>query len=323
MTIGPLINSVGLKDLMNQTIKQLVTPQSTAFAITPMGAPIKISSRRGIWTVILFCAIVIGAVIGVPLYGYLYHYAWLDWSLFGMLYVVSGLGITVGYHRLMAHRSFDCPNLVKGTLLIAGAWALQNSAIKWASDHVRHHAHCDKEKDPYNAQQGFWHSHCGWLFISDRYADPKYATRVANDPVAIWQHKYYPLLLLAGLAGTFLIGFLFNGLMGGIGCFLLAGVGRTFAVLNSTFFINSVCHLWGQQPHGTSDSSRDSWLVSFVTFGEGYHNYHHMYPTDYRNGTCWYHFDPSKWLIHGLYSLGLATSLRTGSYVEDSLARTN
>jgi stearoyl-CoA desaturase (delta-9 desaturase) len=262
------------------------------------------------------------AVIGVPLFGYFYRYTWLDWSLFGLLYVASGLGITVGYHRLTSHRSFDCPNWVKGTLLIAGAWALQNSAIKWASDHLRHHAHCDEEKDPYNAQRGFWHSHCGWLFRSDQYVDQKYATRVANDPVAIWQHKYYPLLVLTGLASTFLIGFLHNGIMGGVGCFLLAGVGRTFAVLNSTFCINSVCHLWGQQPHGTSDSSRDSWLVSLVTFGEGYHNYHHMYPTDFRNGPRWYHFDPSKWLILGLYSLGLARSLRTGSFVEESHVRT-
>ena len=305
---------------MSQTAKQHMTPLSPKFAVTRKGVPIKISSRRGIWTVIIFCTFAVGTVIGVPLYGYLYHYTWVDWSMFALLYVVSGLGITVGYHRLMSHRSFDCPNWVKATLLIAGAWALQNSAIKWAADHLRHHAHCDEEKDPYNAQQGFWYSHCGWLFVPDRHADPKYATRVANDPVAIWQHKYYPLLLLAGLAFTFLIGFLYNGIMGGIGCFLLAGVGRTFAVLNSTFFINSICHLWGQQPHGTSDSSRDSWLVSLVTFGEGYHNYHHMYPTDYRNGPRWYHFDPSKWLIHGLYSLGLANSLRTGSYVENSLA---
>jgi stearoyl-CoA desaturase (delta-9 desaturase) len=166
-----------------------------------------------------------GAVIEVPLYRYPYHYTWLDWSMFGLLYVVSGLGITVGYHRLMSHQSFNCPNWVKGVLLIGGAWALQNSAIKWAADHLRHHAHCDEEKDPYNAQQGFWHSHCGWLFFPDQYADPKYATRVAKDPVAIWQHKHYPLLLLAGLAGTFLIGFLFNGVMGGVGCFLLVGVG--------------------------------------------------------------------------------------------------
>lgn len=309
---------------MSRTAQQRMTPRSPTVAMTPTGLSIPISRRYNkVWTIILFCAIAMGAMIGVPLYGYLYHYTWLDWSLFGLLYVVSGLGITVGYHRLMAHRSFDCPNWVKGMLLIAGAWALQNSAIKWASDHLRHHAHCDEEKDPYNAQRGFWHSHCGWLFTPDQYADPKYATRVANDPVAIWQHQYYPLLVLTGLAGTFLIGFLHNGVMGGVGCFLLAGLGRTFAVLNSTFCINSVCHLWGKQPHGTLDSSRDSWLVSLVTFGEGYHNYHHMYPTDFRNGPRWHHFDPSKWLILGLYSLGLATSLRKGSHVEASLARTN
>ena len=142
-----------------------MTPRSPTFVITPKGVPIPTSQRRHVvWTVILFCAIAMGAVIGVPLYGYLYHYTWLDCSLFGLLYVVSGLGITVGYHRLMAHRSYDCPNWVKGALLIAGAWALQNSANKWASDHLRHHAHCDEEKDPYNAQRGFWHSHCGWLF---------------------------------------------------------------------------------------------------------------------------------------------------------------
>jgi len=306
---------------MSQTAQPRMLPGSPTIAMTPTGLAIPISRRYNkIWTIILFCAIAMGAMIGVPLYGYLYHYTWLDWSLFGLLYLVSGLGITVGYHRLMAHRSFDCPNWVKAALLIAGAWALQNSAIKWASDHLRHHAHCDEEKDPYNAQRGFWHSHCGWLFIPDQYADPKYATRVANDPIAIWQHQHYPLLVLSGLACTFVIGFLHNGIRGGVGCFLLAGLGRTFAVLNSTFCINSVCHLWGRQPYGRSDSSRDSWLVSLVTFGEGYHNYHHMYPTDFRNGHRWYHFDPSKWLILWLYLLGLATSLRTGSYTE---GRTN
>jgi stearoyl-CoA desaturase (delta-9 desaturase) len=263
------------------------------------------------WTAILFLSIALGAMTVVPLYGFLYHYSWLDWSLFAFLYLVSGLGITVGYHRLMAHRSFECPNWVKGALLIAGAWALQNSAIKWAADHLRHHAHCDEDQDPYNAQRGFWHSHCGWLLTPDPYTDPKYASRVAQDPVAIWQHRYYVLLVLGGLAGTFLIGFLHNGIMGGIGCFLLAGVGRTFAVLNSTFCINSICHLWGKQPHGAVDSSRDSWWVSVITFGEGYHNYHHAYPTDYRNGPRWYDFDPSKWLIYSLWACGLATGLRT------------
>lgn len=184
---------------MSQPAQRRMTPRSPTFAITPTGVTIPISQRRHArWTVILFCVITMGAVVEVPLHGYLYHYSWLDWLLFGLLNIVSGLGITVGYHRLIAHRSYDCPNWVKGALLIAGAWALQNSAIKWASDHLRHHVHCDEEKDLYNAQRGFWHSHCGWLFTPDQYADQKYATRVA-----IRQHKYYPLLVLAGLAALF------------------------------------------------------------------------------------------------------------------------
>jgi stearoyl-CoA desaturase (delta-9 desaturase) len=230
--------------------------------------------------------------------------------MFGILYVMTGLGITVGYHRLMAHRSFDCPNWVKAGFLIVGGWALENSAFKWAADHIRHHANCDQDADPYNAQRGFWYSHCGWLFFTDGHADEKYASRLRQDAVVMWQHRYYLPIVLSGLGLTFIVGFLYNGWIGGLGCFLLAGVGRTFAVLNSTFCINSICHLWGRQPHGQANSSRDSWLVSLMTFGEGFHNYHHTYQSDYRNGPRWYNFDPSKWLIFGLSRIGLASSLR-------------
>ena len=264
-------------------------------------------------TAILFGLISIGALIGVPLFGLLYGYSWLDWTMFGMLYVLTGLGITVGYHRLMAHRSFDCPDWVKTGFLIAGGWALENSAFKWAADHIRHHAHTDHEQDPYNAQRGFWYSHCGWLFFTDTHTDEKYASRLRQDRVVMWQHRYYMPIVASGLGLTFVVGFLYNGWMGGIGCFLLAGVGRTFAVLNSTFCINSICHLWGRQPYGQANSSRDSWLVSLVTFGEGYHNYHHTYQSDYRNGPRWYNFDPSKWIIFVLSKMGLASSLRVVS----------
>jgi stearoyl-CoA desaturase (delta-9 desaturase) len=264
-------------------------------------------------TTILFSLISIGALIGVPLFGFSYGYSWVDWAMFGILYVMTGLGITVGYHRLMAHRSFDCPNWVKAGFLIVGGWALENSAFKWAADHIRHHANCDQDADPYNAQRGFWYSHCGWLFFTDGHADEKYASRLRQDAVVMWQHRYYLPIVLSGLALPFVVGFLYNGWIGGLGCFLLAGVGRTFAVLNSTFCINSVCHLWGRQPHGQADSSRDSWLVSLLTFGEGYHNYHHSYQSDYRNGPRWYNFDPSKWLIFTLSLLGLTNSLRTAS----------
>ena len=261
-------------------------------------------------TTILFFSVVVGTIIGVPAYAIFYDYSWVDWSLFFILYVVTGLGITVGYHRLMAHRSFKCTKLVKGVLLVAGGMALENSALKWAADHIRHHARCDQEEDPYNAMWGFWYSHCAWLFWKDPHKDEKYASRLKQDPVVMWQHRYYLPIVLAGLVFPFFVGYVYNGWIGGVGCFLLAGLGRTFFVLNSTFCINSVCHLWGTQPHGALDSSRDSWLVSLLTFGEGYHNYHHMYQSDYRNGPFWYNFDPSKWLIWLLGKMNLAYDLR-------------
>ena len=264
-------------------------------------------------TTILFSLVNLGAIIGLPTFAYFYDYSWLAWTMFIVLYIVSGLGITVGYHRLIAHRSFMCPDWVKGALLIAGGFALENSALKWGADHIRHHARCDQEEDPYNAQLGFWYSHCGWLFWKDPYKDPKYASRLLQDPVVMWQHKYYIPIVVSGLILPFVVGVLYGGWISGLGCFLLAGVGRAFFVLNSTFCINSICHLWGAQPHGTSDSSRDSWWVSLITFGEGYHNYHHMYQSDYRNGPLWYNFDPSKWLIYTLSLLGMASSLRRAS----------
>ena len=261
-------------------------------------------------TITLFCLVTVGAIIGLPTYAYFYDYSWVDWTMFVTLYIITGIGITVGYHRLLAHRSFTCPDWVKGMFLVAGGWALQNSGLKWASDHIRHHARCDREEDPYNAQLGFWYSHCGWLFWRDPHKDEKYASKLKQDPVVMWQHRYYIPIVVSGLVLPFVVGALYDGWTGGLGCFLLAGLGRTFFVLNSTFCINSICHLWGSQPHGDSDSSRDSWWVSLITFGEGYHNYHHMYQSDYRNGPKWYNFDPSKWLIYGLSRVGLASSLR-------------
>lgn len=258
----------------------------------------------------LFGLITVGAIVGLPTYAYFFDYSWLDWTLFAVLYIFSGLGITVGYHRLCAHRSFTCPDWVKRILLIAGGMALENSALKWAADHIRHHALCDQEEDPYNARLGFWYSHCGWLFWKDPYRDEKYASRLKQDPVVMWQHRYYIPIVITGLFAPFFIGVAYDGWMGGLGCFMLAGLGRTFFVLNSTFCINSICHLWGSQPHGSTDSSRDSWFISLLTFGEGYHNYHHTYQSDYRNGPRWYNFDPSKWLIYSLSLVGLATSLR-------------
>lgn len=186
-------------------------------------------------TVVLFSLMAVSTLVGIPTFAYFYDYTAVDWTMLVLLYIITGLGITVGYHRLITHRSFDCPRWVKAVLLIAGGWALENSVLKWGADHIRHHAHCDEEADPYNAQRGFWYSHCGWLFFKDRYPAEKYASRLQQDAVVMWQHRYYVPIVLSGLALPFVVGVLFNGWIAGLGSFLLAGVGRTFLVLTPPF----------------------------------------------------------------------------------------
>ena len=261
-------------------------------------------------TFTLFCLVAATTLIGTPLFGYLYGFTLFDWVLFGILYMATGLGITVGYHRLISHRSFECHPWVKVLLLIAGGWALQNSALRWSADHLRHHARTDQEEDPYNVKKGFWHSHCVWLFINTRHRTENYERQLRKDPLVMWQHQHYHAIVVSGLALPLVLGYLHGGLIGGVGCFILAGMFRMFMVLNSTFAINSLCHMFGTQPHSQGDSSRDNWFISCLTFGEGYHNYHHTYARDYRNGPRWYNFDPSKWTIYALSVLGLASNLR-------------
>ena len=154
---------------------------------------------------ILFLAIVLAAIVGIPLYGYFFGFSLFDWMLFLVMYIVTGMGITVGYHRLVSHQSFECPNWVKGCILVAGGWALQNSALKWGSDHIRHHAKTDEEEDPYNATKGFWHSHCGWLFtiVSTGRTNTRsvfVATLSSYGRIAItgrsWSRACYSLLFL-------------------------------------------------------------------------------------------------------------------------------
>lgn len=265
-----------------------------------------IEKKKDYGTMGLFGLISLATLLGVPAYGHYYGYSRLDWALFGIFYIVTGLGITVGYHRLISHRSFTCPDAVKIFFLIVGGWAMENSAFKWCSDHVRHHARVDQEDDPYNATKGFWHSHLLWIFHKTPGANDKYEAIFRKDRWIMWQYKHYNWVVLSGFLLPAVIGFLHRGVQGAISAFLLAGVARAFLVLNSTFCINSICHLWGTQPHGSANTSRDSWWVSLVTFGEGYHNYHHNHPRDYRNGPKWYNFDPSKWLIFTLLVLGLA-----------------
>jgi len=258
---------------------------------------------------IRFVVFSIVTVIAAPAFEIFYGFQPIDWVLFTFFYVTSSLGITVGYHRLVTHRSFQCADWVKRLFLIAGGWAIQNSALRWAADHARHHARMDSDEDPYDARRGFWHSHWGWFFRKDPHYTEQYAQWLRKDPIVLWQQRHYVLIQISSFALPALIGFIFGGFERAVACLILAGAARVFFVLNVTFCINSVCHIWGEQPHNQTNTSRNNFWVALLTFGEGYHNYHHSFPNDYRNGAQWHHFDPSKWFIFLLSKLGVAHRL--------------
>lgn len=229
-----------------------------------------------------------------------------------ILIYFSGMSITAGYHRLWSHKAYETNTLVKVILAIGGAMALQNSILHWSSDHRIHHKHVDdNESDPYSAKKGFWYSHIGWMlreYQVHRYSDYSNCRDLQKDNVVMWQHQYYlSIMLTANFGIPVLLGWL-NGDIWGM--LLLAGVFRLVVVHHVTFFINSLAHIWGRQPYTDKNSARDNDILAFFTFGEGYHNFHHIFEYDYRNGIRWWQFDPTKWLISGLSYLGLARNLR-------------
>jgi stearoyl-CoA desaturase (delta-9 desaturase) len=225
-------------------------------------------------------------------------------------YLISGISITAGYHRLFAHKAYSANPIVKFMFLLFGAAAFQNSVLKWASDHRVHHSKVDSDEDPYAIQEGFFYAHMGWVLLKkNSEIKEKYAKDFLKDKLVMWQHKYYLLISVAvGLVFPAILGELFfNSWLGGLA---VAGFLRVVFVHHCTFFINSLCHCVGSTPYTDTNSAKDSWIMAFFTFGEGYHNFHHYFQTDYRNGINWYQFDPTKWLIRSLQFSGLAFKLR-------------
>ncbi len=229
-----------------------------------------------------------------------------------VLIYFTGMSITAGYHRLWSHKAYDANPVVKVILALGGAMAIQNSILHWASDHRVHHKHVDEnDKDPYSAKKGLWYAHIGWMlreYQATRYADYSNCRDLQKDKVVMWQHNHYlAIMLIMNFGVPIALGAL-NGDMWGM--FLLAGVFRLVVVHHVTFFINSLAHFWGRQPYTDKNTARDNGILAFFTFGEGYHNFHHIFEYDYRNGVKWWQFDPTKWLIRGLAYVGLTRNLR-------------
>lgn len=252
------------------------------------------------------------ALLAVPLWAVTMGFDTVEVITAIVLFYFTGMSITAGYHRLWSHKTYDAHISVRVILAIGGAMALQNSILHWSSDHRVHHRHVDdNDKDPYSARKGLWFAHMGWMlreYQSHRYDDYSNCRDLQKDPVVMWQHKYYlPIVLVANFGITGLLGWM-NGDI--ISMILFAGVFRLFMVHHVTFFINSLAHFWGNQPYTDKNTARDNGILAFFTFGEGYHNYHHIFEYDYRNGIHWWQFDPTKWLIRGLSFVGLTTNLR-------------
>lgn len=233
-------------------------------------------------------------------------FALLGWS-FALLYL-SGLAITAGYHRFFSHASYKAHPLLEVILLFFGTLATQGSALRWSYDHRLHHAFIDKEQDPYSVNKGFWFAHILWMFKKRPSIDNKVVSDLIKNPLIRFQDKYYnSLMFFTNALVTYFVGWATGDY---IGAFVISWLLRTFLLHHFTWFINSLAHYWGHQNYSTEHSAVDNYIISLLTFGEGYHNYHHTFAHDYRNGIRWYHFDPTKWLIFLLSKIKLAYGLK-------------
>jgi stearoyl-CoA desaturase (delta-9 desaturase) len=257
----------------------------------------------------------------------------LHTALFLGMYIVTAIGITVGYHRYFTHRSFQTNRIVQALLAIFGAMALEGPVLKWVAMHRCHHQHSDREGDPHSPHehgqgvlgvlQGLWHAHVGWVFTGDPVNLQRYVPDLNSDRMLLVISKLWLLWVILGLLiPTVLGGLITMTWTGALLGLIWGGLARIFVVHHVTWSVNSVCHIWGSRPFRSHDHSRNNFLFGVLALGEGWHNNHHAFPTSARHGLRWWEFDISYIIIKTMSWVGLAWDIKipTRDRLEKKLA---
>jgi stearoyl-CoA desaturase (delta-9 desaturase) len=232
--------------------------------------------------------------------------SWHDLALLLSLYSLIAFGVTVGFHRMLTHRSFQPHPLVKLILLVLGSMAVEGPALEWAATHIKHHAQADREGDPHSPVEGFWHAHLGWV-LRGQMADPKmYGRHLLQDRMVVFVSRTFLVWATLSLVIPFAVGGMLGGWSGAWTGLLWGGLVRMFLTHHVTWSVNSVCHTFGRREFETVDRSRNEWIVGLLAFGEGWHNNHHAFPRSAFHGLHWWQLDVSGYLIWTLERLGLA-----------------
>lgn len=233
-------------------------------------------------------------------------------AAFISMYLLTGFGITVGYHRLLAHHSFKTTSVLQNLLSTAGALAMEGGPLFWVSTHRKHHQFTDCEGDPHDSRSGFWWSHMGWIVASDNKLkyEPLVVGDLMHDRWLCWLERYYMHLQVILTLALLLFSYFVAGFNNAIAITIWAIPLRIVAVLHCTWLTNSAAHLWGYRSFRTNDRSTNNWWVALLTLGEGWHNNHHAYPSSARHGFRYWELDPSWWLIWCLGKFKLAWAIR-------------
>jgi stearoyl-CoA desaturase (delta-9 desaturase) len=243
-----------------------------------------------------------------------------DLAIFAALYLVTAIGITVGFHRLLTHRAFETHAWLRYTLAVLGSAALQGSVIDWVADHRKHHTFTDEEEDPHSPHtghgaglsgmlSGLWHAHVGWLFtVHGQASSRRFARDLVEDPTMRRINRSFPWIALASLTLPALLGFVLSGgsWLAALTAYIWAGLVRIFLVHHVTWSINSICHFFGSRRFPIDDKSTNVFWLALPSLGEAWHHNHHAFPRSAFHGLRWYELDPSGWLILGLAKVGLA-----------------